>query len=1018
MPDKTQDPPEDIEGQILRQVFKIALLFSAMQCSSKYPTRTPPQVEYYFSDRNLQRDEYLREAIDATPALEVPLVLLLEFPRLKALVTDVPTLAKVLRRSKQLVLSFNDTAVRRRVPFVYDPNYEGDICTAFKKGNCRFGAKCRYRHVKPVKPAPAVWRPKKRGVKIEITDSDNSPPKKRCLEVEINGSRSKKQRVEQETQSSNIPEEELAKEVDHAGAPSSEPLDTTAPPSDQYSTEMAGPHTQPSDFHIPPSLQLFQAAAPIFPPLGLASFASWRDLHFGPAARAAFDKMRAGMGGGGFQSPHGDAPGTGNSSGDSDATQESSSKSGGEWDSMCLPCQSYWKEYYKSEGWVEDGGHVQNEGYTGNGDVQQDAVVDGEYQEEHGDWNGYQGDDGDEVYADEEWTEYQDDGGEDGGENGTADGVEIVLTPEMIEMFRHSENWRKQKAEEKERERLLAQQKEQDADEEASRAAERAAEMSGFAALQRRYGEGAYRIACLEKQLDAQFAEHVQKAQPNLWPVLPIRWIEEHMKIFLQALVLCPKHIGRCKYHLKSRKKEECAGNHRERARPRALSLFKIPFALNLLRGRWLWHRRHRRRALQLHWEYINGEKVLEVVPDVDMEDLDEEEAGLAPGEAEGTREALAQSGWRQRLFTSLKFAGRFVNPFWEWKDKNATNIWEYLHWQLTRVNRNGVPKDERVLALSLPSVSPDFELLRSFQSLTTPEVSESWVADASGFVNTTSNSQMTLTWIGQSTCLIQMEGYNILTDPIFSERTVKWFGPRRLRPAPCKLSELPKIDIVLVSHNHYDHLDQEAVKELGNSVTWFIPVGLRDWFKRFGVTKVIELDWWQEYLYDSKLRIIGTPIQHWSGRHFFDVNLTLWCSFLVKGAETSFFHCGDTGYCSAFKEISRRYGPVTLAALPIGSYEPRWFLRHQHVSPEEAVMIHQDLQAQHTIGVHWGTFMMSDEHYLDPPKVLESCRVKQGLGRGEVFTTKIGETVCVPPRQGWFGFGEELAAEVSAEAA
>ncbi|KAI8917628.1 beta-lactamase superfamily domain-containing protein [Powellomyces hirtus] len=265
----------------------------------------------------------------------------------------------------------------------------------------------------------------------------------------------------------------------------------------------------------------------------------------------------------------------------------------------------------------------------------------------------------------------------------------------------------------------------------------------------------------------------------------------------------------------------------------------------------------------------------------------------------------------------------------------------------------------------------------------------------------------MTVTWFGQSTCLVQMDGYNILTDPIFSSRTIgNWLGPKRLRPPPCQVSDLPPIDIVLVSHDHYDHLDRAVVKELGNDVTWYVPLGLKEWFNTHGVTNVIELDWWQEHTHTTpsrtstattSLMIAGAPIQHWSGRHFFDVNRSLWASFVVKGPTASFFHCGDTGYCSVFKEIGARYGPITLAALPIGAYEPRWFLRHQHVDPDEACQIHEDLNASYSLGVHWGTFMMSDEHYMDPPKHLQESRIRRNLPGGSVFTSDIGETVCVP---------------------
>ena len=166
------------------------------------------------------------------------------------------------------------------------------------------------------------------------------------------------------------------------------------------------------------------------------------------------------------------------------------------------------------------------------------------------------------------------------------------------------------------------------------------------------------------------------------------------------------------------------------------------------------------------------------------------------------------------------------------------------------------------------------------------------------------------------------MDGYNILTDPIFSERTISnWMGPKRLRPVPCLLSDLPPIDIVLVSHNHYDHLDLSVMKEIGNSASWYVPLGLKKWMSKHGVDNCVELDWWQEYPHDDKLMIIGAPAQHWSGRHFFDVNSTLWSSFICKTAQASFFHCGDSGYCTAFKEIGDRYGPISFSALRMFLY-------------------------------------------------------------------------------------------------
>ncbi|KAJ3321209.1 hypothetical protein HDV06_004552 [Boothiomyces sp. JEL0866] len=397
---------------------------------------------------------------------------------------------------------------------------------------------------------------------------------------------------------------------------------------------------------------------------------------------------------------------------------------------------------------------------------------------------------------------------------------------------------------------------------------------------------------------------------------------------------------------------------------------------------------------------------------------------------------------WKQKLFHSFSVAGRYVNPFLEWEDRNTTDIFAMIRYQITRNNRNGLPCPN--LETNLPLVEPNFALLNEFtlkshlrQSVEQANklrlLASMDVDSAIGFEDITVSSiakpeegiessikdkdlsavkiskrdsamdlemadfnQMTVTWIGQSTCFIQMDGYNILTDPIFCSRTTgEWFGPKRLRPPPCSLSQLPPIDIVLISHNHYDHLDTNVLYQLGDSCTWYVPMGLASWIKSFGIKKVIELDWWQEYKHDDKLLIASCPIQHWSGRHFFDVNSSLWCSFICKTSTQSFFHCGDTGYCSVFKEIGQKYGPVTLAALPIGSYEPRYFMCHQHMDPDEACKVHMDIQAKYSIGVHWGTFMMSDEHYMDPPKDFKLASEKYGLGK-QVFTAHLGETILL----------------------
>ncbi|KAJ1885668.1 hypothetical protein LPJ66_010004, partial [Kickxella alabastrina] len=311
---------------------------------------------------------------------------------------------------------------------------------------------------------------------------------------------------------------------------------------------------------------------------------------------------------------------------------------------------------------------------------------------------------------------------------------------------------------------------------------------------------------------------------------------------------------------------------------------------------------------------------------------------------------------------------------------------------------------DRQILDTELPLAIPHFALLnalsaptsRQHQNLSADPLPVEY-SDYPAVDSVDGDKSLTVTWLGQSTCFVQMQGLNILTDPIFKRRTVySWLGPERLRPVPCQLSDLPHPDIVLVSHNHFDHLDIDVVRALANSVTWYVPTGLASWFSGLGVTSVVELDWWAEDTVTVRNRdytIAATPTQHWSGRNGADSNKSLWSSFLVKTSSASIFHCGDTGYCPVFDQVGAKYGPMTLAILPIGSYEPRWYMCHQHTNPEDAVLIHRDLRAKASVGVHWGTFMMSDEHYLQPPRDLEIAAKKYGLGLEEFIAPQFGKT-------------------------
>lgn len=254
------------------------------------------------------------------------------------------------------------------------------------------------------------------------------------------------------------------------------------------------------------------------------------------------------------------------------------------------------------------------------------------------------------------------------------------------------------------------------------------------------------------------------------------------------------------------------------------------------------------------------------------------------------------------------------------------------------------------------------------------------------------------LTWIGHATFLIQTAGLNILTDPHLTNRAspLSFAGPRRVVAPALDFHHLPHIDVVVVSHNHYDHLDEETVKRLGRqaggSPRFFVPLGLRAWFAGRGIHDVVELDWWDDATVKD-LRITLAPVQHWSARSLWDRNHTLWGGWRLDSPQGSLFFAGDTGYSEDFKEIRRRLGTVDVALLPIGAYEPRWFMSVMHVNPEEAVKIHQDLEARHSVAMHWGTFVLTDEPLDEPPHKLAQALRAAGIPHERFRVPKHGET-------------------------
>lgn len=255
--------------------------------------------------------------------------------------------------------------------------------------------------------------------------------------------------------------------------------------------------------------------------------------------------------------------------------------------------------------------------------------------------------------------------------------------------------------------------------------------------------------------------------------------------------------------------------------------------------------------------------------------------------------------------------------------------------------------------------------------------------------------SGLHITFVNHSTFLIQVDGMNILTDPVWSERTspFTFAGPKRMRPPGIRLEDLPFIHLVLLSHNHYDHLDIETVRYLARKYNpkFILPLGVGGFFKKEGLNNYEELNWWQEAGINDSLQVQSVPAQHFSGRGTFDRDATLWCGFVVKRSLGNLYYAGDTGYNdSTFREIGERCLP-RVAIIPIGAYQPQWFMSPIHCSPEEAVKIHLDLKASKSIATHFGTFPLADDGYTDPVTDLEKALKKLAVDSGAFVVLKEG---------------------------
>jgi L-ascorbate metabolism protein UlaG (beta-lactamase superfamily) len=242
------------------------------------------------------------------------------------------------------------------------------------------------------------------------------------------------------------------------------------------------------------------------------------------------------------------------------------------------------------------------------------------------------------------------------------------------------------------------------------------------------------------------------------------------------------------------------------------------------------------------------------------------------------------------------------------------------------------------------------------------------------------------ITWLGHASWLVQLDGASLLIDPIFGER-ISYVIPRNV-PAPLQPGQLPRIDATLVSHNHYDHYDRPSVVAAG------APVIAGAGFGKGLRLPVRRLGWWHADQVTERVRVTFVPSQHWSRRGLFDVNRTLWGGFVIEGSRARIYHAGDTAYFNGFAQIGERFAQLDAALLPIGAYDPAWFMEKQHMNPEQAVQAFVDLGARRFVAMHWGTFKLTDEPLEEPPQRLRGEWERRGLPRERLNIPAIGETL------------------------
>lgn len=311
----------------------------------------------------------------------------------------------------------------------------------------------------------------------------------------------------------------------------------------------------------------------------------------------------------------------------------------------------------------------------------------------------------------------------------------------------------------------------------------------------------------------------------------------------------------------------------------------------------------------------------------------------------------------------------RHQNP-WAYRERGIIDI---IRWKLGLLPTAETPHSQ---------ATDDAAPWQAFQP--TPEAPASWRA----------------TWLGHSSFLIQGQGLSLLIDPVFAEHCspVPIRSLRRRVPTPCKLEELPKIDAVLLTHSHYDHMDLNTLRSLGTDTPLYVPSGHTRALARKGFTCVTEIAWHESATLAPGITLTATPAQHFTARTLWDRNVGHWCGWLIQSAAFKLWHAGDSGYCPAFAQLGESYGPIDFAMIPIGAYQPRMIMHTMHMNPEEAVQAFIDSRVERAVAMHWGTFRLTDEPMGEPPIRLREELTRRGIPHERFVAGTVGESWSITP--------------------